>query len=100
MKMFCFFFLLSKKLLVISFLAGHRRPESLGDPSQLTRPPSRWSPFCLPFPLWSFLSDPGDCVFGCFFPQVLSDLRPGMTLSLELSFLYSSVCPFDFGSEG
>lgn len=51
MKMFCLFFLLSKKLLVISFLAGHRRPESLSNPSQLTWPPSGWSPFCLPFPL-------------------------------------------------
>lgn len=35
MKMFCLFFLLSKKLLVISYLAGHRRPESLSNPLSL-----------------------------------------------------------------
>lgn len=40
----CFFFLLSKKLSVVSFLAGHRHAESLSDPSQCTQPPSGWPP--------------------------------------------------------
>lgn len=40
----CFFFLLCKKLSVISFLAGHRHTESLSDPSQCAQPPSGWPP--------------------------------------------------------
>lgn len=46
----CFLFLLSKKLLVISFLAGHRHPESLGDHCQHAQPLSGWLPYCLPYP--------------------------------------------------
>lgn len=63
----CFFFLLSKKLLVISFLAGHRHPESLVTALSVLSLHLDGHQTVCPFPCGVF-SQTWETVFGCFFP--------------------------------